>query len=202
MNEWLLLAGICFAGAMVPGANTALVLRRTLQGDRRGAFITIAGLSCGLTVHVIGSMVGITALISSTPVLYDAIRWLGSAYLIYMGATFLLTRQKPDNHPQAESTALSLSNPFVSGLMVSILNPKLLLMFIALFSQIIDAAHGWQMKLLYGATPLTAEALWLSLLIFGLSQSRVQRNLRRIQHRIERIIGGGLLLLGIKVGLG
>lgn len=201
MGEWLLLVGICFVGAMVPGANTALVLRRTLAGDRKGAFITVSGLSLGLATHVIASMLGITALISETPALYDAIRWLGSAYLVYMGATYLLTRGS--NNPEEESNGhLSLSNPFLSGLMVSLLNPKLLLMFIALFSQIIDAAHGWQMMTLYGATPLVTEALWLTLIIVLLSRPAIQSRMNKIRKGLERMIGGGLVLLGIKVGLG
>ena len=103
MGEWLILVGICFVGAMVPGANTALVLRRTLAGDRKGAFITVSGLSLGLATHVVASMLGITALISETPALYDAIRWLGSAYLVYMGATYLLTRG--NNNPEEEGSS-------------------------------------------------------------------------------------------------
>lgn len=201
MNEWLLLAGICFAGAMVPGANTALVLRRTLQGDRKGAFITVAGLSVGLSIHVIASMLGITALISETPALYDAIRWFGSAYLLYMGVTYLLTRSNTDDKEDTHG-ALSLRNPFLSGLMVSVLNPKLLLMFIALFSQIINAAHGWKMMMLYGTTPLITEALWLSLIILLLSRPRIQSRLNQIRRGLERMIGAGLVLLGIKVALG
>lgn len=200
MGEWLLLVGICFVGAMVPGANTALILRRTLSGDRKGAFITVSGLSLGLATHVIASMLGITALISETPALYDAIRWLGSAYLVYMGATYLLTRTK--KKPEEGKSHISLSNPFLSGLMVSLLNPKLLLMFIALFSQIIDAAHGWQMMTLYGVTPLAAEALWLSLIIMLLSRPSIQSRMNKIRKGLERVIGGGLVVLGIKVGLG
>ena len=201
MNEWLLLAGICFAGAMVPGANTALVLRRTLQGDQKGAFITVAGLSVGLSVHVVASMLGITALISETPALYDAIRWFGSAYLLYMGVTYLLTRSSTDDE-DGQHGALSLRNPFLSGLMVSLLNPKLLLMFIALFSQIINAAHGWKMMMLYGATPLVTEAMWLCLMILLLSRPGIQSRLNQIRRGLERVIGAGLVLLGIKVGLG
>lgn len=200
MNEWLLLAGICFMGAMIPGANTAIVLRSTLNGDKRGAFITVCGLSCALALHATFSMVGLTALISKTPALYEPIRWLGSAYLLYMGITYLLTRaMSKDENSQADN---QLQHPFITGLMVSLFNPKLLLMFIALFSQIVDAAHGWPQKLLYGATPMLAEACWLSLIILLLSQPKLQAGMQRVRKGIERLIGGGLILLGIKVGLG
>ena len=75
-------------------------------------------------------------------------------------------------------------------------------MFIALFSQIIDAAHGWQMMTLYGATPLVTEALWLTLIIVLLSRPAIQSRMNKIRKGLERMIGGGLVLLGIKVGLG
>ena len=155
----------------------------------------------GLSVHVVASMLGITALISETPALYDAIRWFGSAYLLYMGVTYLLTRSSTDDE-DGQHGALSLRNPFLSGLMVSLLNPKLLLMFIALFSQIINAAHGWKMMMLYGATPLVTEAMWLCLIILLLSRPGIQSRLNQIRRGLERVIGAGLVLLGIKVGLG
>lgn len=200
MSEWLLLASICFMGAMVPGANTAIVLRSTLSGDKRGAFITVAGLCCALALHVLFSMVGLTALIGETPALYEPIRWLGSAYLLYMGITYLLTRGS--NEDQSDLAANNLQHPFLTGLMVSLFNPKLLLMFMALFSQILDAAHSWPEKLLYGVTPLVAEASWLSLIILVLSRPEVQAKMLHIKRGMERLIGTGLVLLGIKIGLG
>jgi len=200
MGEWLVLSGIMLLGAMIPGANMAIVMRNTLAGGTRYGFITALGLASALLVHGILSMLGLIALIEEMPSLAQTIRWLGSAYLLYMGLTFLLTRK------QAADAACDESNrgghPYLSGLMVSLFNPKILLMFMALFSQVLQAQQQWAMKMLYAITPMMVELLWLSLFIYLLSQSRLQRALQRIRHRLERVIGGALIGLGIKVGLG
>ncbi|MEH6580248.1 MAG: LysE family translocator [Amphritea sp.] len=199
MVEWLIFAGIIFMGAMVPGANTAIILRNTLQGSRREGFITALGLATALAIHVLLSIIGLAALISETPTAYNAIRWLGSAYLVYMGLTYILTKPLKND---AEASQRVSRNPFISGLMVSLFNPKILIMFIAIFSHILQEVQGWGMKALYAATPVIIEFSWLSIIILLLSQPSVQQKLNNTKLWLERTIGAGLVLLGLKLGIG
>lgn len=198
MTEWLIFAGIMLMGAMVPGANTAIILRNTLQGSRRSGFITAAGMACALAIHVLLSVVGLSALISETPTLYHAIRWLGSAYLVYMGLVYVFTRRQA----ATETSESQSRNPFIAGMMVSLFNPKILIMFIAIFSHIVADVESGSMQLLYCITPVIVEFSWLSIIITLLTQPSIQQGLQRIRTQLERIIGGGLILLGVKLGLG
>ncbi|MCV6610975.1 MAG: LysE family translocator [Amphritea sp.] len=198
MTEWLIFAGIMLMGAMIPGANTAIILRNTLQGSRRTGFITASGMACALGIHVLLSVVGLSALISETPTLYHAIRWLGSAYLVYMGLVYIFTRQRSET----EEAQPQSRNPFIAGMMVSLFNPKILIMFIAIFSHIVADVESQLMQLLYCITPVIVEFSWLSIIIMLLTQPSIQRGLQRIRANLERVIGGGLILLGVKLGLG
>lgn len=198
MTEWLIFAGVMLMGAMVPGANTAIVLRNTLQGSRRKGFITALGLAAALAIHVILSVAGLAALIEQTPTLYHAIRWLGSAYLVYMGITYLATRSSATE----ENNSNTSQNPFIAGMMISLLNPKVLIMFIAIFSHIVQDVSSLALQLLYCATPVMIEFGWLSIIITLLSYPAFQNGLNRIRNNLERFIGGGLVLLGVKIGLG
>ena len=198
MTEWLIFAGVMLMGAMVPGANTAIVLRNTLQGSRRTGFITALGLASALAIHVILSVAGLAALIEQTPTLYHAIRWLGSAYLVYMGLTYLATRTPTDD---ADIPSAS-NNPFIAGMMISLLNPKVLIMFIAIFSHIVQDVSSLAMQILYSVTPVLIEFSWLSAIILLLTFPAFQDGLARIRTNLERVIGGGLVLLGVKIGLG
>lgn len=198
MTEWLVFAGIMLLGAMLPGANTAIILRNTLQGSRRSGFITAAGLATALAIHVVLSVIGLAALIERTPVLYEAIRWLGSAYLIYLGIIYLATRSSNDETDTKESS----NNPFIAGIMVSLFNPKILIMFVAIFSHIVAEVTSIPLQILYCVTPVAAEFGWLSLIILLLTRPSIQAWLKRARSGIERVIGGGLVLLGIKLGLG
>jgi len=201
MLEWLILAGVMLMGAMIPGANTALVLRNTLSGSPRQGLITALGLATALAIHVLLTIAGLATLINETPQLYDAIRWLGSAYLLYIGITFILTKPSATQDDTEDGSNRS-SHPFLAGLMVSLLNPKILIMFIALFSQVLEQAESWQMTLLYGVTPVMTELLWFSLIVYALSHPAVQYRLVKVRNRMERLIGGVLVLLGIKVAIG
>lgn len=198
MTEWLVFAGIMLLGAMLPGANTAIILRNTLQGSRRSGFITAAGLATALAIHVVLSVIGLAALIERTPILYEAIRWLGSAYLIYLGIVYLATRSANDDN----DTEASSNNPFIAGMMVSLFNPKILIMFVAIFSHVVAEVSSIPLQILYCVTPVLAEFGWLSLIILLLTRPSIQSWLKRTRSAIERIIGAGLVLLGIKLGLG
>lgn len=200
MGEWLVLTGIMLMGAMIPGANMAIVMRNTLAGGASQGLITAAGLATALLIHGALSMLGLITLINEMPALAQGIRWLGSAYLLYMGITFLLTRKQSGD---SDDTAAGHSgHPWLAGLMVSLFNPKILLMFMALFSQVVQAQQQIWMKGLYAVTPALVEVLWLGSFVYLLSRPTLQRGLQRIRHQLERVIGGALIALGIKLGLG
>ncbi|MBN0988260.1 LysE family translocator [Amphritea pacifica] len=198
MTEWLIFAGVMLLGAMLPGANTAIILRNTLQGSRRTGFITALGLATALAIHVVLSVIGLAALIERTPILYEAIRWLGSAYLIYLGVVYLATRSSGENDDPKKSSG----NPFIAGMMVSLFNPKILIMFVAIFSHIMAEVNSIGMQVLYCVTPVLVELSWLSMIILMLTRPALQVWLKQARVKIERVIGGGLVLLGIKLGLG
>ncbi|NVK42867.1 MAG: LysE family transporter [Oceanospirillaceae bacterium] len=200
MTEWLLFAGITLLGAMVPGANMAIVLRNTLGGGIRTGFVTAAGLATALLVHASLSLVGIATLISQSPALFGAIRWLGSAYLLYMGVVYLLSSRKTG--PSDTTAAAGSRHAFAEGLLISLFNPKVLLFFLAMFSQVLEQHLGWAELALYGLTPVTIELAWLSLVVLVLTRPAVQDWLARMRRRIEGAVGVTLMALGIKVGLG
>lgn len=201
MTEWLLFAGITLLGAMIPGANMAIVLRNTLGGGIRTGFVTAAGLATALLVHASLSLVGIATLISQSPALFGLIRWLGSAYLLYMGVVYLLSSRKGHADPVGEIDS-GRRHAFFAGLMISLFNPKVLLFFLAMFSQVLKQDHSWPMLTLYGLTPVTVELCWLSLVVLVLTRPAIQTWLARVRHRIEGAVGVTLMALGIKVGLG
>lgn len=201
MTEWLLFAGITLLGAMIPGANMAIVLRNTLGGGVRAGLATAAGLASALLVHAMLSLIGIATLIAHSPAIYGGIRWLGSAYLLYMGIVYLLSSRNPGSST-ADDGSGSQRHTFIAGLMISLFNPKVLLFFLAMFSQVLERNHGWPSLLLYGLTPVSIEFGWLTLVVLVLSRPAVQRGLQRTRHRIERAVGVALVALGIKVALG
>ena len=199
MLDWLLFLGITLGGAMVPGANLAIVLRNTLSGSVQRGFLTALGLASALLVHGTLSLAGITALIHQYPALLEVIRWGGAGYLLLLGFWQLLHRQADNN---GDTNALHAGSPFLSGLLISLFNPKVLLFFMAIFAQVLSPEQPLVEKALYVLTPPLAELIWFSLVLTLLSQNGLRVRLMRAKRSLERVIGGALIALGIKLGLG
>ncbi|GGB88540.1 lysine transporter LysE [Marinobacterium zhoushanense] len=199
MLEWLLFLIITLGGAMIPGANLAIVLRNTLHGCRRDGALTILGLTCALLIHGTLSLLGITALIEQHPTLFEVMRWFGAGYLLLLGLHQLLKCGNADTAPVRTD---SVASPFFSGLLISLFNPKVLIYFVAIFAQVLRPEQTLATQLLYMATPALAEVTWFTLLLTLLNRPSVQQRLKRVRSGLERCIGGAMIALGIKLGLG
>jgi threonine/homoserine/homoserine lactone efflux protein len=199
MLEWLLFLAITLGGAMVPGANLAIVLRNTLSGSLRAGILTVMGLASALLIHGSLSLLGITALIQQSPALFEAIRWFGAGYLLLLGLLQLLQRGADASQ---EAPARGGPSPYLSGLLISLFNPKVLIFFLAIFAQVLHPEQSLAEQLLYVATPALAEISWFTLLLTLLARPAIRARLMRLKRRLEQLVGGALIALGLKLGLG
>ena len=200
MLDWLLFFLVTFGCAMIPGANMAIVLRNSLGGSRRDGLLTVAGLATALLIHGSLSLLGITALLQQSPALFDGIRWCGAGYLLLLGLWQLFRRRAPEAEaPTAQPRARS---PYLSGLLISLLNPKVMFFFLAVFAQLLHAQQSLAEQLLYITTPAMAEMSWFALLLTLLARPAIRTRLLQVKGLLEQLIGGALVALGVKLGLG
>lgn len=200
MLDWLLFFLVTFGCAMIPGANLAIVLRNSLGGSRRDGLLTVAGLATALLIHGSLSLLGITALLQQSPALFDGIRWCGARYLLLLGLWQLFRRRAPESEaPTAQPRARS---PYLSGLLISLLNPKVMFFFLAVFAQLLHAQQSLAEQLLYITTPAMAEMSWFALLLTLLARPAIRARLLQLKGLLEQLIGGALVALGLKLGLG
>src|ERR1700753_2757590 len=89
-----------------PGPDSAYIVGRSLQLGWRAGMMAALGISCGCLVHVFGTAIGLSALLMASSVAFTVIKWVGAAYLCYIGITMLLSRQKsPEASPEAGTAA-------------------------------------------------------------------------------------------------
>jgi len=127
--------------ALTPGPNLLYLVSRTLCQGRRAGLVSLAGTTLGLTFHVVAAALGLSAIFITLPVLYDVLRYLGAAYLLWLAWQVL----KPGGQGVFAPRSLTQDPPrklFRIGLLTSILNPKVAMFYLALFPQFIDAARG------------------------------------------------------------
>jgi threonine/homoserine/homoserine lactone efflux protein len=127
--------------ALTPGPNLLYLVSRTLCQGRRAGLVSLGGTSLGLVFHVVAAALGLSAIFVTVPVLYDALRYIGAAYLLWLAWDAL----KPSGQGIFAPRTLPQDPPrrlFRIGLLTSILNPKVAMFYLALFPQFIDATRG------------------------------------------------------------
>jgi threonine/homoserine/homoserine lactone efflux protein len=122
---------------ITPGPDTLYILgRTTLQGWRCGA-VAALGIGAGLFVHTLAAAVGLSALVAASATAFTILKWVGAAYLVYVGVSLLMARPAIQQQPPALRAA-GLRTVFFHGFLTNVLNPKVALFFLAFLPQFVD----------------------------------------------------------------
>jgi len=208
MNEasiLITLASVHFVALMSPGPDVALVVQNaTRYGRQTGVYIAF-GLSCGILLHSLLSLTGISYLVHQQPILFAVLQLCGGSYLLYLGIGALKATLSNWNQIQTESVpqnALVLNNKkqaFSRGFMTNILNPKALVFFVSLMSTLIPAGMSLTGKSIALLILWGLSLTWFSLLAWMLSTARLQRKLQAASRYIDLLCGVIFTLIGLTI---
>ncbi|WP_172380878.1 LysE family translocator [Vibrio sp. Vb339] len=210
MNEvtiLITLASIHFIALMSPGPDFALVVQNaTRHGRQTGLYIAL-GLSCGILLHSLLSLTGISYLVHQQPTLFAIIQLAGGSYLLYLGygalkATWQIVQNHDDDDDTVNAKDLILTNKrqaFSKGFATNILNPKALVFFISLMSSLVPAdmslsGKGFALIILFGLS-----LFWFSLLAWMLSTKALQKKLSEATVYIDGLCGVVFSLIGASI---
>jgi threonine/homoserine/homoserine lactone efflux protein len=124
----------------IPGPNHIYIITRGLSQGRAAGLASAAGVETGTLVYSAAAAAGLAALIASSALAFDAVRYLGAAYLVYLGIRALLRYEPPNLAAPAEP--VPLRRVYAEGVLVNVLNPKVALFFVAFLPQFIDPHRG------------------------------------------------------------
>jgi RhtB (resistance to homoserine/threonine) family protein len=200
-SEFLAVAAIHLLAVASPGPDFAVVVRESVTHGRRAGTWTALGVGSAIFLHVGYSLLGIGLIVSQSIVLFNALKWLAAAYLVYIG--FKALRAGPaGNQPNAAPANLGERSPkaaYVAGFMTNGLNPKATLFFLSLFTVVINPHTPLSVQAAYGVYLALATAAWFCLVARLFSHSRVRAGFARIGHWFDRTMGVVLIALGIKI---
>ncbi len=184
-----------------PGPSNLYVMARTLAQGAAGGLAAVMGLAAGSLVHVLATVLGLSALFSYSPAAYAWVKTIGALYLIYLGVRYLKTFTK-DNLDTKRETVHSLKKVFFESALVEITNPKTALFFLALLPQFVAVDTGpVAPQLLLLGIIVTLSAIPCDLLVaFFAGRFAAWIRANQQAQRIQKLASGSVLIgLGVYV---
>ncbi|MGA3092934.1 MAG: LysE family translocator [Terriglobales bacterium] len=143
MPDLSALGAFCAAAFLLniaPGPDMLYVIGRSIGQGRRAGTVSALGIFAGCLVHIFIAAVGLAAVLRSSSILFNTVRYAGAAYLTYLGLRVLFEPARAPRLPETQSA--SLSRIFVQGVITNVLNPKVALFFLAFLPQFIQPQRG------------------------------------------------------------
>ena len=199
---WLAFALASAVIVAIPGPTVLLVVSYALGHGRRPAFAIVAGVGLGDFTAMTASILGIGALLAASATLFTALKWIGAAYLVYLGVRLWRAPVAAGGGVEVEAPAADTRRIFVHAYAVTALNPKSIVFFVAFLPQFLDPAGNIPLQLvMFEATFLTLAVL--NAAAYGLMATMARGVIRRpaVQKTVNRVggslmIGAGLLAAG------
>jgi threonine/homoserine/homoserine lactone efflux protein len=197
-----LFVGAALLLLVVPGPSVLYIVTQSVSHGRRAGIASVAGITTGTLVHIVAATVGLSALLASSALAFDVVKYLGAAYLIVIGVRRLAGLERAQD--ERARGPRNLGRLYRQGIVVNTLNPKTALFFLAFLPQFVDPAAG----------PVAPQMLVLGTLLVGLGvlsdgtyallAARAGQSLRRAaarRRRLERLSGGVFVCLGVVAAL-
>jgi len=125
---------------ITPGPAVLYIVTRSMDQGRRAGLVSVAGVHAGTLVHIGAAAAGLSAVLTASALAFSVVKYLGAAYLVYLGVRRLLDRSVAA--APADVPAVRLRRAFVDGFVVNLLNPKTALFFLAFLPQFVDVERG------------------------------------------------------------
>jgi len=203
MTDFLTFLAVSFVVIATPGPDTAITVRNTLLGGRRGGVLTALGIATGQAIWALTASAGIVALLVASSPLFVAIKYAGAAYLVYLGIQAL---REAVRSPRPLSAGNALQRPrapgaaFAQGLVRNLGNPKMAVFFASLLPQFVpEGGASFGALLLLGAVFVAMTLTWL--VIYAALVSMASDFLARswVRRTFEALTGTILIGLGLRI---
>ncbi|WP_410670700.1 LysE family translocator [Amycolatopsis sp. cmx-4-68] len=185
---------------IVPGPDTALVLKNSLVGGRRGGVLTALGIGAGNLVQGVAAGLGLSALIVRSEPLFLTLRWAGAAYLGYLGVKALIAAKRGD-YPALDEAKPGGGRRWREGFLGNLTNPKVLVFYLSMLPQFLTSGSTLAEALVLAATVGVLATLWQLVIVAGVHRVRGWLQRRRVRRVMDGATGTALLGFGAALAL-
>tara|TARA_B110000196_G_C21082344_1_gene633142 strand:+ start:388 stop:1011 length:624 start_codon:yes stop_codon:yes gene_type:complete len=190
---WIQFAAICMVGAISPGPSLALIIRNSIKFGRISGFLSSIGHAIGIGIYGTISVAGLQLILINNVLIFNTIQFLGSVFLLILGIMFL---KEPAQILSIKEDQKNL-NSFMQGFAISILNPKILIWFAAIFSQFIEVSSTSMTKIIMVSIASSIDGIWYIIVTIVVTGFGLKKFLENNTKNIQNI--SGLVLIFISV---
>ncbi|HBT4644059.1 TPA: LysE family translocator [Klebsiella aerogenes] len=200
-NDLIALSAIGVAilfGAMSPGVSFLLVARTAMSSSRRAAFSVAAGMGFGALIFAVIALAGLHTLLTLVPSLYTTLKIVGGCYLLWLSLKIF---RRPSNKfiDSTVTQEVSSSNAFLTGVFTQISNPHTALVFASIFSAALSKNIQPAMYIILPLMAFTIDVLWYAVVACALSTNGPRQAYIKYRNFIDKLSGGVMALLGIRL---
>ena len=200
MFEFLMITLIILLATISPGPDFAIVSRNALRYNYKMGLVTALGIGCGTVFHSIYCILGFAIIISRSLFLFTVIKYIGAAYLIYLGIKGLLEKKNGTEVDSLESSdGLTTLQAFRQGLLCTMLNPKAIMFFLAFFTIIVKPTMPFVVQASYALEIMLIDFVWFVGVSYLFSHQKIKSALGNGLHYVTKVCGGALIMFGLKI---
>ena len=185
---------------ITPGSDTIYILSRSIFQGKKAGMMSVYGIVSGSLVHTLLAGLGLSLILMQSALAFNIVKWIGAAYLIWLGVRSIMSRHEDTASMQAVESQSS-RKVYLQGMMTNVLNPKVALFYLAFIPQFVspEQTYGAIPFILLGLTFSATGILWCMLLVLFSSKMAKRLQSSRISTYMNKITGGIFILLGLNL---
>jgi RhtB (resistance to homoserine/threonine) family protein len=190
--------------ALSPGPDFVVVTKNSLGLGRKHGIVTALGVASALIVHIAYTILGFTVILEKYPSIFNIIKLVGAAYLLWIGYKGLRSKAQLENSDDThieQKLQPSVGQGFREGFLCNLLNPKAPLFFLSVFSQFLGHDTPDWMRWVYGGETILAIGLWFVLLAILISNNYFRKLYQQYMHWFDRGLGLILIIFAVTIGI-
>ncbi|MBI0577344.1 LysE family translocator [Neobacillus cucumis] len=205
MENFYLFVLMCIFFIILPGPDTAISTKNTITAGKVGGLKTVLGICCALLIHTSAAVLGLSAIIVKSALLFSVFKYVGAVYLLYLGVKTLWSLKKKEVAVSVEMNKKSKmvsTSCFKQGFLTDLLNPKVAILFLTFFPQFVEPGSNTFLPfVIMGITYTVMTALWSLLYVYLINHISAFMKKPKTQNIIEGITGTILIGFGIRLFL-
>ena len=185
---------VCLLGAMSPGPSMMVVINNAIFKNKFNGILTAIGHGFGIGIYALFAVVGVGLILKTNTIVFNSLKFLSIIFLLYLGIQAIMKKNQIEFDKNNIKSGL---RSFLQGLSISILNPKIFIWFMAIYSQFMSLNNGYFFNISLVLIASIVDALWYLLLVNLVTSRSILELIKNKSHIIQKIVGILFIIISI-----